>query len=191
MSRRVITPAATASYPHLDQAQAGLNGGKAKYSVSLVFAPGTDLKPLEAAVIDAASEKWGAKATSMIQSQAIRLPFRKDAAAKGYPDGSVFINVRTEQQPQCVYGYADSTTGKPAVISQEKIKTEIYPGAQVRASLTAFAYDTNGNKGVSFALNNVQKLGEGERIDGQKAATEEFTADLSQEPASLESLGLI
>jgi hypothetical protein len=28
-------------------------------------------------------------------------------------------------------------------------------------------YDTNGNKGVSFGLNNLQKIAEGERIDGR------------------------
>jgi hypothetical protein len=58
----------------------------------------------------------------------------------------------------------------------------------VRASLRAFAYDTNGNKGVSFGLNNIQKLGEGQRLDGRKAATDEFDADLSQAPADISAV---
>jgi len=64
----------------------------------------------------------------------------------------------------------------------------MYPGAGVRASVSAFAYDSNGNKGVSFALNNMQKVSEGERLDGRAAADDEFTADLSSAPADISGL---
>ena len=36
--------------------------------------------------------------------------------------------------------------------------TDVYSGAWYRAQVRAFAYDTAGNKGVSFGLQNVQKL---------------------------------
>ena len=58
----------------------------------------------------------------------------------------------------------------------------------MRASFTAFAYDNNGNVGVSFGLNNVQKLREGTRLDNRVAATDEFTADLTQEPVDIDAL---
>lgn len=186
-STRVITGVATLSYPHLDKAQPGMNGGKAKYSATLVFAPGADLSALEAAVIAAAEEKWGAKAKEMLRTTALKSPFRKDAEAKGYPAGSVFINCRSESQPGTVTRYKDEN-GKPIAIPQDKIKTELYPGAQVRASVTAFPYDTSGNKGVSFALNNIQKMGEGDRLDNRVAAENEFDADLSQEPVDISGL---
>jgi hypothetical protein len=64
----------------------------------------------------------------------------------------------------------------------------MYPGAQVRGSVSAFGYDYQGNKGVSFGLNNLQKLGEGERIDGRVAADAEFDVDMSESPADLEHL---
>jgi hypothetical protein len=41
-------------------------------------------------------------------------------------------------------------------------------------SCRAFGYDTNGNKGVSFALVNVQKLADGKRLSGNPSAEDEF-----------------
>jgi len=59
----------------------------------------------------------------------------------------------------------------------------------VRASVTAFAYDRPESKGVSFGLNNIQLLdGTTPRLDGRKAAEDEFEADASMQPASLDDV---
>jgi hypothetical protein len=113
---------------------------------------------------------------ALLKAGKIRLPFRTDGEEKGYGEGSTFINVKSKQAPGIVSRYAGAD-GKPLAI---KDPAEIYAGAKVRASLRAFAYDNNGNKGVSFALNNVQKLGEGARIDGRLKAEDEFTAEASE-----------
>lgn len=184
----VITPKATLSYPHLDAPQKSKQeGGKDKYSATLVFAPGTDLKELQAAVMAAGEEKWPGKFQKMATTGAARLPFRKDAEAKGYPEGSVFINTRSDRKPGAVYLHAGEDN-KPAKVADEDIREVFYPGAQVRAQIRAFAYDSNGNKGVSFALNNIQKLGEGDRLDNRQDASDAFEADLNAAPASLEGL---
>ena len=47
----------------------------------------------------------------------------------------------------------------------------------MRFSITAFGYDVKGNKGISFALNNVQKWADGERLDGRVRAEDEFSAE--------------
>lgn len=185
----VITPKAMLSYPHLDVPQQPQKGqaGKAKYSATLVFAPGTDITALQEAVAAAGEEKWPGKSKEMFRIGALRSPFRKDAEAKGYPAGSIFLNVRSEQKPGAVYLHAGADN-KPAIIADEKIKEELYPGAFVRAQIRAFPYDSNGNKGVSFALNNIQKMGDGERLDNRQAATDAFEADLSAAPADLSKL---
>lgn len=189
MSTKVITPQAMLSYPHLAEPQAARKPGqKAKYSASLVFAPGADLSALRAAAEEAAVEKFGANAVQRLKTGGLKSPFRTDVEEKGYAEGSTFINVRTEQKPGMVYLWA-GPDGKPAIIPDNEVEKALYPGSLVRASLRAFAYDTDGNRGVSFALNNIQKLGDGPRIDGRKAATEEFEADLSVAPASLEDAG--
>jgi hypothetical protein len=40
---------------------------------------------------------------------------------------------------------------------------------------SVFAYEAKGNKGVSVGLNNVQVLKRSARMDGRKAAVDEFT----------------
>jgi hypothetical protein len=185
----VVTPKAILSYPHLDVPQAPHNNqpGKSKYSATLVFPEGTDLSALQTAVMKAGEEKWPGKFTEMLRVGAVRSPFRKDAEAKGYAPGSVFLNVRSEQKPGVVYLHAGADK-KPAVVPDAKIKEDLYPGAFVRAQIRAFSYDSNGNKGVSFALNNIQKLADGDRLDNRQAATDAFEADLSAAPADISAL---
>lgn len=191
MGKSIVTPVGTLSYPHLAEPQKADQNGKQKYSCAIVFAPGTDLTALRVAALEAAEAKFGkaikAGATSIPIARAmeigtIRSPFRVDGEAKGYPAGSVFINVRSDNAPGCVY--ADLRPEK----DKDEIKRNFYAGAQVRVSVSAFGYDSNGNKGVSFGLNNIQKIAEGERIDGRKSAEDEFTAELA-EPGDLGALG--
>lgn len=194
---RVIIQEAILSYPHLLVPQAGENGGKPKYSTALILLPGSDVSALEAAAIAAAEEKFGASinvngktftAAQALEKGIIRSPFRRDVEAKGYPEGSMFMNVRTENKPVVVHPYPDVSTGKPKVMTDEEIKAEMYPGAVVRVSVTAFGYIHKVNKGVSFALNGLQKLRDGDRLDNRVAAVDEFDAVLSEAPANLEDL---
>ena len=54
--------------------------------------------------------------------------------------------------------------------------TEVYSGCYARASLGAFAFNTQGNKGVSFGLNNIQKMGDGDSLTGATRADQDFEA---------------
>ena len=46
--------------------------------------------------------------------------------------------------------------------------------AATPAPHTAYGYDKAGNKGVAFGLQNLQKLGDGERFSGRTAAEDDF-----------------
>ncbi len=201
MATTLVTPEAVASYPHvLAPQKAQKAGDKEKFSMTFVFLPGTDLRALEAAALEAAVAKFGEsmklpngasiKTADALAKGLLRSPFRRDVEMKGYPEGSVFINCRTETKPTIVTAAADPSTGRPRIMSDEEIKKEIYPGAIVRASVSAFGYETSGNRGVSFGLNNVQKLRDGERLDNRKPADQEFDAVLNAEPADLSALGV-
>lgn len=197
-STKVMTGPAMLSYPHLDVAQAAQEGQKAKFSCALVFGPEANTFPLAAAAEAAAVAKFGATislpggakmaTTEALAKGILKSPFRRDAEAKGYKAGSMFINVRSDQKPGAVYSYPGPDGVHPAIVPADNVKEDLYAGCSVRASLTAFGYDTSGNKGVSFALNNVQKLADGERLDGRVKAENEFDADLSQTPADLSSI---
>lgn len=170
---KVITPEAIISYPHIFEPQTPPGASEPVYSCSLVFLDDVDITELKMAAMSVAKEKWGDKTKAMVEGGKIRMPFRKDGEEKGYPAGSIFINVKSKQAPGVVSLFADPNTGKPAAITDPK---EIYPGAKVRASLRAYAYAVNGNNGVAFSLGNLQKVGDGPRMDGRLSAADEFTA---------------
>lgn len=170
---RIRTPEAILSYPRLFEPDE--NG---KYSCCLVFPAGTDLRELRQALTEAGKEKFGDKFTAAaIKSGRIKWPLRDDAddvEAKGYPEGSTFVNVRTTRKPQVVSIYPDPKTGKPTPITDPD---QVYPGVVVMATIEAYGYDRDGNRGVTFGLGNIQVRRDGERLDGAKAASDEFEAD--------------
>jgi hypothetical protein len=194
MATKVITALCMLSFPHLDKPQVSDNedGSKTtKFSASLVFTPELLALPgekerfeaMQAAALEAISAKWPGKTQQLLQSETFKKGFRRDAEAKGYPAGSIYVNCSSQQQPGFCYAYADPNSDpakpKPLVIPADKIAAELYPGAIVRASVNAFAYDRKGNKGVSFGLNNVQKIRDGARLDSRKKAEDDFTVDLA------------
>jgi hypothetical protein len=188
VSTKVTTPYATLSFPHLHEAQKGRKStDKAKYSCALVYAPGTDLSALKAAELAAAEKKYPGKGEEYLRTGRLKSAFRNDAEAKGYPVGSIYQNVRTEQQPGLVYAHA-GPDGKPAKVPQDRIREDFYAGAQVRASISFFAYDNEGNRGVSAGLNNIQKVGEGTRLAGARVAAEDDFTALNEAPVDLAGL---
>jgi hypothetical protein len=165
-----ITPAATLSYPALFEPKTMQGSDKPKYSASLVFPPGTDLKQMQRLAQEAATEKFGDKWPALHRAGRFRFPFRTDGEEKGYAKGSVFINAKSDTKPGVV-GPMAGADGKPVPIDDED---DMYPGCIVRASITFFAYDQQGNKGVGVGLNNIQKMRDGKRLDGRRAASDEF-----------------
>ncbi len=53
---------------------------------------------------------------------------------------------------------------------------EVYAGMYAIATLRPFVYDVNGNRGVSFGLQNIQILRDGEPLDGRMRPEQEFEA---------------
>lgn len=57
-------------------------------------------------------------------------------------------------------------------------KNDFYSGCYGRASIRFYAYNQNGNKGVGCGLGNVQKLEDGQPLDGRTTAAEDFGAPI-------------
>lgn len=88
----------------------------------------------------------------------------------------------TEMYPQYKGHYFVNLNSynKPSVVdSQMKDiinKSELYSGCFGRASMVPSAYHVDGNKGIKFYLNNVQKLAEGEPLgSGVSTPADDFT----------------
>jgi len=174
---RVISPEAILSYPQLFTPKAATLNSEPKYSAALIFPAGSDLTEMQAVYLEVAQAKWGDKAAQVIK--AMQHPtFKNDpdaVAAKGYPEGSTFINPRTTRKPSIVSIYPDPETGKPMPVTDEAL---VYPGVIVRASLEPYAYDNSGNRGITFGLGNIQIIRDGDRLDGRAAARDEFDSDM-------------
>lgn len=157
---QALTPKARLAFPALFEAKS-FNGQPAKFSAVLVFdkeaQQTAEFQNLKKAAAAAAKEKFGDKLPKNLRN-----PFRAGSEKEGtagFDDDCVFITVSSKKQPKVVD--RKKVDGKFPIITDED---KLYPGCYVRASLNAFAYDTSGNKGVSFGLNNVQFLSDGERI---------------------------
>lgn len=61
-------------------------------------------------------------------------------------------------------------------------KKELYSGCYGRASLRFYAYNQNGNKGIGCGLGNVQKLEDGQPLDGRTTAAEDFGTPIKNNP---------
>ena len=159
--KRVKTPIARLSYPHLFEASKF-----GKFQCELIFEQGTDLSSLEEAVEIAAQEKFGDKAK---RPKNLDMPFRDGNVREGEEyAGATFISPKCKDRPGVVMGPNMDPVTDPG---------EVYGGCYVRVSVTAFAYDQTGNKGVSFALNNVWKIRDGEPLGGRVNAMKDFEGD--------------
>lgn len=172
----IITPEFIISYPQVFEPKPD-DRGIDFYSCALVFPAGTDLSKLEEAAMAVGKEKWGNK---FVPGPSFHWPFRTDAAAKGYPEGSVFFSAKTKQKPGIVSRYR-GPDGKPQPITDPE---QVYAGARFIASIRFYPFESDKKKGVGVQLNNLQKRGDGPRLDNRVKAEDEFGAD-EEEPSSL------
>jgi len=173
--KKVITPKGRVSFPHVFTAHS-FEGQEAKFQCTLLFTHKTDLSEMKKAAENAAKEKWGTDKTKWPKT--LRWPFRNGDEKQdlmGYA-GHYYVTATSKQKPGLVNNNRDP------ILDQQ----EFYAGCYARASLIAFAYDTKGNKGVSFSLQNLQKLGDGQAFSGRKKAEDEFDSqdDASDDPSS-------
>lgn len=148
-----------------------INGSAPKYSVSfLIKKDSPDVAKIQAA-IQAAYEEGAAKlkgnGKSIPALSILKTPLRDGDAER--PDdpayaGCYFINANTPTRP----GIVD--------INRQEIleRSEIYSGVYGRASISFYAFNSNGNKGIACALNNLQKIKDGEHLGGKPSAESDF-----------------
>jgi hypothetical protein len=167
--KKCRTPEFRVSFPHVFEKHSGFEGQEPKFSCVMLFPKNTDLKELKRAAFNAATEKWGVKEKWPKQ---LRMPFRdgdEKSDLAGYED-HIFVSATSKQKPQVI----SNKKVDGAFPRIEKEDETFYAGCYARATLIAFAYDKMGNKGVSFSLQNIQKLRDGEQFSGRKNADDEF-----------------
>lgn len=101
-----------------------------------------------------------------------KLPFHRGEEKEydGYGPGVVYFTMSAKnRRPQIIGkdGVTIITQGGP---------DEFYAGCFARASVTPFSFNNKG-KGIALGLNNLQKLGDGPRLDAFSSAEDDFGSD--------------
>lgn len=166
-STKVITGKVRFSYANV-WAPKSINGGDEKYSVSLII-PKSDKKTIAdiQAAIELAKKEGASKFGGKVPAS-LKLPLRDGDVDR--PDdeaykGCYFVNANSKDRP----GIVDKSV-KP-ILDQ----TELYSGCYGRASISFYAFNQNGNKGIACGLQNLQKLADGEPLGARSRADEDFT----------------
>ncbi|AHU89187.1 hypothetical protein CQ11_03385 [Trueperella pyogenes] len=163
---RVVTGEVRLSYVNIFEAKS-IQGGKPKYSVSLII-PKSDTETIGKieraidAAIDAGIGKFGGKRPN---KAALKLPLRDGDIEKddqAYAN-AMFVNANSTTPPQVV----DANLQPILDVS------EVYSGCYARVSVSFYAFNTNGNKGIACGLGNIQKLRDGEPFGGNRISAED------------------
>ena len=159
----IITPEFTVSFPQVFEPK-GMNGSQPKYSLVMLFDNDTDLSEMKKAAEEATKAKFPNGLPANFNN-----PFhdQENKADKysGYVAGNIYVTTKSNDKP----GLVDHNL--QAIISPE----DFYPGCRCVAQVNAYAYD-NVIKGVAFGLQNIQKVGDGERLDNRASAKSVFSA---------------
>lgn len=147
-------------------------GGRMKYSLSLII-PKSDVETLDQIrrAIRAAYEAGGMKLRGNDKSvpplEDLILPLRDgdvEHAGDAAYEGCMFLNASSTVAP----GIVDA---KRQPITDHSL---VYSGVYGRASVTFFAFNVDGNRGISCGLNNLQKIRDGEPLSARIPAEEDF-----------------
>lgn len=172
---KVVTGKVRFSFVNVFEPKTFGDNNEPKYSVMLLI-PKTDVgtkKRIDDA-IEGAKEagigKFGGKLPTLLKTTL------KDADKDTDQDGEIFANKWDYTKGHYIINVSSKI--KPAVVDanlQPIIDpTEFYSGCYGRASIRFFAYNSNGNKGISAGLNNLQKLEDGESLGSITTPEEDF-----------------
>ena len=149
-----------------------INGGTPKYSVSLII-PKSDTKTIAKiqAAIEAAYKEGEAKlkgnGKSVPALSVLKTPLRDGDAER--PDDEAYKNA---------YFVNANATSAPGIVDADLnpilTRSEVYSGVYGRASITFYAFSSNGNRGIACGLNNLQKLKDGTPLGSFSRAADDF-----------------
>jgi hypothetical protein len=172
---KVVTGKCRLSYSHLFTPFSNIPNQEAKYSCVLLI-PKSDkatlakMKGAQAAALEAGKAKlFGNKIPANLHYTLKNGDVDADLDRNPEYAGHFYLSVNSKTRPGIVDGDLN-----PIIDS-----TSVYSGCYVRASLNAYAYSTQGNNGVTFGLNHIQLLGDGEFLGGRSKAEDDFDDDAS------------
>lgn len=167
---RVVTGKVRLSYVHLFEPYSSDPDQDPKYSVTILI-PKSDKTTLaklaaaqEAAKEAGKSSKWEGRVPPNLSTTLHDGDEEADLEKSPEYGGCMYMAMSSKQRP----GVVDENLN--AVLDP----TQVYSGCYARVSINAFPYSAKGKKGISFGLNNVQFLADGEPLGGRTRAEDDF-----------------
>jgi archaellum component FlaG (FlaF/FlaG flagellin family) len=168
---KVITGKVRFSYVSIFQKKS-FNGEDGKYQITLLI-PKTDKKTvskikaaIKAATDEGITSKWNGKKPGKLWN-----PLQ---------DGDEDGKAETNPEYEGMYFVCAKSNSRPGIVDKDLNEIldpdEVYSGAYGRASITFYPYNNSSN-GIAAALNNVQKLADGDRLGSARATAEEDFGD--------------
>ena len=166
---KVVTGKVRLSYAHLFEPFAQLNS-EPKYSCGLLI-PKKDkvtiknLRAAQQAALEAGKDsKFGGKIPAVWADTIKDGDEQADLDRNPEYAGHLYMSVSSNTRP----GIVDINV--QAILDS----SEVYSGCYVRASINAFPYLYMGKRGVSFGLNHIQLIEDGEFLGGRSRAEDDF-----------------
>lgn len=169
-----MTPKFRVSYPSVFKSKKNDLNGKDEFSLVAYFPKGADLSELKKAAMEAMEEKWP---DAKKRPGNMRNPFRKHeekfkvdektgqtVIPQGMEEGGIFINLKSYKKPGLVDVNAQDII----------VESDFYGGCYARATVQAAAYFNKGNAGVSFWLQNIQKMADGDPLGSRTRPQDDF-----------------
>ena len=170
---KVVTGKVRLSYAHLFEAHASFDNQVAKYS-TVILIPKSDTKTVNAIKAAQKAALENGKATKFNG----KIPNNWTNTLKDCDE-----EADLEKNPEYAghYSMTVSNLQKPGIVDRDLQpildRSEVYSGCYARVSINAFPFNNSGNKGVSFGLNHVQKLEDGEPLGSVTRAEDDFAED--------------
>lgn len=169
----LVSPEFVGNYVHLDKPYSGDDDIEPCYSIMLVLDPDNEehaefIDKLEAEIEDLVEAKWGE------MPRKFKTPLKEGEDIMEDEDafvGKIILNVRSTTRP----GIIDADLQKILDVEEE-----CYSGASFIVSISGYAWEHKvGGKGVSFGLDNVMKVADGDPLGGGRAKAEDDFAHLA------------
>jgi len=166
-SEKIITGPFLASYAWVIRPRKAMNSDEMKYQLTMIFSKKNKatIEAIEAAIQRVIKAKWGTK-----PPKGLKIPLRDGDKERDEPyfQKSMFMNATASLEYKPGVVDADMTP----IISTD----QFYSGCIARATVSLFAFEQDLSKGVGCGLHNIQKLADGERLDGNSSPEQDFEA---------------
>ena len=169
-TRVILGPRTRLSYVHIWEPKS-INGGEPKYSLQAII-PKDDLETVNR--VKAAIEQAYHEGEALLKGKgslpalsSLKTPLRDgdlDRPEDPVYAGCWFLNANSDKAP----GVVDAS--RQPILD----RSEVYSGCYGWVSVSFYAFNTNGNRGIACGLNNIMKVRDGEHLGGRISAEQEF-----------------